>query len=134
MSVFLEACKGGATDYVTKEGAEEYCACTAGKIMRLYPNAADVGALTDEEINLAAEECIMEMIQENKDVFLPWNDETKKAFFDGCQEELVGSGIDGNVYCSCALEEILKRCATPFQAARLSEDVFFQIALECLGE
>lgn len=132
--IFIESCVGEAQNYFTPEGALQYCSCTMEKIMVLYPDAAYVDEMTDDEMNTVAEECILQIGETTgDDIFLKWTDETKAAFIEGCSGELLGSGIDPSVYCPCALEEIMKVYTTPFAAMSMSEEVLFEIAAKCLG-
>lgn len=134
IDIFVKSCKLEAQNYFTEEGALEYCNCSTEKIMRLYPNSEDVEKMTNEELNAIAEECLAEILEEEKDIFLKWTEDSKIAFVEGCEEELEGSGIDGKIYCPCALGEILLLYKTPFEATDMTEDILYQIAEKCIGE
>lgn len=132
--IFIESCVTEARTYFTQEGAFEYCSCTMEKIMVLYPDAIYIDLMTDEELGIVAGQCINEIMEGDKDVLLTWEENTKAAFIEGCEEELAGTGIDAKIYCPCALEEVMKQYKTPFEAESMTEEVLYEIAGKCLGE
>lgn len=129
---FVKECVIEAQSYFTKDGALKYCNCSADKVMELYPNVQAVENLTDEEVDFVALECILQILETEDDIFLTWDETTKAAFIEGCEEELMGSGINVQQYCPCALEEVIILYPTPFEAINIAPEILDRIALKCL--
>lgn len=130
--VFIKTCVDEAKDFLSKDGATAYCKCTMEKLMRLYPNADDVDHLSEEEISVVAEECILSLSETN-DLSMTWTKETQQEFIRGCEEELKGTDIDTKMYCPCALQEVMKLYKNPIDAVKMTEEETLRIAEKCLG-
>lgn len=129
---FVKECVVEAQNYFTKEGALKYCNCSVEKVMELYPDVQSVENLTEEEIDFVALECILQITDEGEDIFLTWDEATKAAFIESCEEELIGAGVNSKSYCHCALEEVMILYHTPFEAMSIAPDVLDRIAVKCL--
>lgn len=133
IDVFMESCVDEAKSFFTKQGTIMYCECTLEKISALYPNSTDIDDITDEEVNILAEACIISLLETNEAIFLDWNEETKTEFVTGCEEELSDSGLGDKKYCPCALEETMKMYRNPFDALNMTEEETQKIVEKCLG-
>lgn len=129
---FVKECVVEAQSYFTKDGALKYCNCSAEKVMELYPDVQSIENLTDEEVDFVALECILQILEEGENIFLTWDETTKAAFIESCEEELAGTGINSKGYCPCALEEIMILYPTPFEAINIDSDVLDRIAIKCI--
>lgn len=130
---FIEVCSEEATTIFTAEGAYIYCTCTMEKAMVLYPNPDKVDLMTDKEAGVIGMECLLVMLEEEKDYFLGWTSEFKAEFISGCKEELIGSGLDSKTYCECALEETMRLYNNPYKTAFLTDEENERIAEKCFG-
>lgn len=128
---FMSTCISEAREFLTKEEARLYCQCTMEKIMLEYPNADDIDQLTEEEISVFVEECILSVVDLD-DASYTWTEEVKREFIIGCGEELEGSGLDPKTYCPCALEEVMKLYTNPLDAVNMSDAETIRIAEKCL--
>jgi hypothetical protein len=132
IELFVKECITEAENYFTKDGALEYCNCSAEKVMELYPDVLSVENLTDKEIGIVAFECVSQILETRDDVFLSWDETTKAAFIESCEEELTGTEVNAKSYCPCALEEVIILYPTPFEAMSIAPDVLERIALKCI--
>ena len=55
---FVSTCAEKASTNMGQEKAEEYCTCMMNKIEKRYPNSADVGQLTEDEVTKLALTCV----------------------------------------------------------------------------
>jgi hypothetical protein len=58
VDTFMENCTSSAEEGLGRERANDYCSCMLYKLMALYPNAATVGNVSEEEINRLAGDCL----------------------------------------------------------------------------
>lgn len=131
--VFIESCIEEAKVLLTAEGAKKYCNCSLEKAISSYPNPDKIDNMSDEEAEAIGMECLLVMLEDEKDYFLGWTTETKEEFIAGCKEELVGSGLDSKTYCECALQETMKLYKNPYKAAFLTDEESEKIAEKCIG-
>jgi len=58
---YMNSCVGSAKDALGEPTAEEYCACTAKKLQKSYPDATKLSKVTQKEIEKVAEKCKKEL-------------------------------------------------------------------------
>lgn len=63
-----------------------------------------------------------------------WTAEEKKEFLENCNEELsLSPELDGETYCNCMLEKIMKKYPTPKEAEKITMVETLEWAQDCLG-
>lgn len=55
---FMANCTPGASTSLGTSGANDYCDCMLKKLMQAYPNSADVGNVSKEQMSTLAQDCI----------------------------------------------------------------------------
>jgi len=134
---FLQQCLSSAATSFNKEAAGKYCSCMFEKISSLYSTDAHADKVTQQVVDTLANECVAELMEEkekNTTYGAWWSAEIRKEFISSCKEKLKGSSVDGEKYCSCALEEMILLFPDPLNATNVKDADLFKIAEKCLGE
>lgn len=134
---FLQQCRSSAATSFNKEAAGNYCNCMLNKISAAYSSESAVATIQQTEIDTLAAECVSELMVEkekNSTYGAWWSAEVRKEFISSCQEKLKGSSVDGEKYCSCALDEMIILFPDPLNATNIKDADLYKIAVKCLGE
>lgn len=133
---FLQQCLTSAATSFNKEAAGNYCNCLLEKITAVYSTEADAANAPQLVIDTLANKCVaklMEAKEKNTTYGAWWSAEIRKEFISSCQNKLKGSSVDGEKYCSCALEEMILLFPDPLNAVNIKDADLFKIAEKCLN-
>lgn len=132
---FLATCMKEAIPLVGEKHADSYCKCMQQKVEARYPDALDVGDLTDAQVDEFAVGC-NEKADSVTMANTPWSETSRADFVDACVE---GAGAElsreeAKAYCTCMQEKVEKKTVNVGGADSIPEEEINRMADDCLGK
>lgn len=128
-------CHGSAATSFNKEAAAFYCDCLMEKMVNGFSSEKEAASASQPEIDSLSKQCVDELVknkEKNTMYGAWWSAEIRRQFDASCREKLKGSSVNADIYCPCALEEMIALFPDPLKVTNIKDSELFAIAQKCL--